>query len=54
VVSGYTCEQVKTCVLAGGLIGSMKLGKVVAQVMYVPAFGKGTTEITQLRLGIEF
>jgi hypothetical protein len=54
VVSGYTCDQLKTCMLAAGEAVSVKMGSAVMQVLYVPAIGGGTVSVVQLRVGMEF
>jgi hypothetical protein len=54
LVSGYTCEQLRTCVIAAGLVGTMDYGPARLQVMYVPAVGQGTVSVWQLRGGFTF
>ena len=53
LVSGYTCEQLKTCAVAGGLIASYEVGTVTMQVLYVPAISDGVS-VTQARIGMRF
>lgn len=53
-VTGYSCEQLKTCVIAGGVLLDYKYGDTVIQVLYVPAIGGGTVSVVNLRLGMAF
>lgn len=41
LASGYTCEQLRTCVLAGGLVATAELDRAVLQAVYVPAIKRG-------------
>lgn len=54
LVSGYTCEQLRTCVIVAGLAGTYEWEKAVIQVLYVPAVGQGTVAVWQLRGGLSF
>lgn len=54
LVSGYNRRQLRTCVVAGGFLSTIEVERVVFQVMYVPAIGRGTVSVTQLRAGLTF
>lgn len=54
VVSGYSCEQLKTCVIAGGVVATVVFKTGTLQLLYVPAIGGGTVSVINLRVGVGF
>ena len=53
-VSGYNCNQLKTCFIAGGVVADYSADGIVMQVLYVPAIGGGTVSVVNVRLGFVF
>lgn len=54
LVSGYNCDQLKTCFIAGGVVADYSADGFVVQALYVPAVGGGTVSVFNLRLGFAF
>lgn len=54
VVSGYTCQELRTCAVVAGLVASATAGKSVVQVLYVPSVGDGTVSVVSIRVGMAF
>jgi len=54
IVTGYDCNQLRTCIVAGGVVSSVVVGRVVIQALYVPAIGDGTVGVWNLRTGYQF
>jgi hypothetical protein len=52
--TGYTCAQLKTCSIVGGVIASTQSGKQAFDLLYVPAIGSGTVSVINLRIGYVF
>jgi hypothetical protein len=54
LVTGYTCDQLKTCAVVGGLVATAIFGHIEVEILHVPRIGNGTKSVSQLRLGIVF
>jgi hypothetical protein len=55
LVSGYTCEQLRTCFVAGGLAATITPNdRVFVQILFVPAVGDGTVSVINTRIGVNF
>jgi hypothetical protein len=50
-ISGYSCKELKTCWIAGGLTGILDVERVRVQAIYTPNFGNKTQAVWQIRLG---
>lgn len=54
IASGYTCKELRTCYLVGGLVATARAGNSYAQVLYVPSIGDGTVSVVNFRVGMGF
>jgi hypothetical protein len=53
-VTGYDCNQLRTCYVVAGGVLTVSIRGFVGQVLYVPAVGSGTVGVINLRTGMEF
>ena len=54
LATGYNCNQLRTCVIVGGVASSVVVGRLTMQVLFVPAIGDGTVSVVNFRMGMGF